>query len=144
MVGVFLLCENRRCSFHVLQHLASPRPIPYTVSSAGICQGLRLMPAALAVKFLQSEWDREAVSGLKHRWSGGGGGSRTRVRESLPSKGYVRFRFGGCRPPHRIPARRNGLARLNPAFGSRRKPWTYSCKMTPSDQVQAHRPRTAT
>src|SRR5215471_19769009 len=102
------------------------------------------MPAALAVKFLQSEWDREAVSGLKHRWSGGGGGSRTRVRESLPSKGYVRFRFGGCRPPHWVPARRGGLARLNPAFGSRRKPWTYSCKMTPSGRVQAHRPRAAT
>jgi ATP-dependent Clp protease adaptor protein ClpS len=33
---------------------------------------------------------------------------------------------------------------LIPAFSSRRKLWTYSCKMTPLDRVQAHRPRAAT
>jgi hypothetical protein len=39
---------------------------------------------------------------------------------------------------------RSGLARLISVFSSGQKLWTYSCKMTPFNRVQALRSRTAT
>jgi hypothetical protein len=75
--------------------------------------------------------------------AGGGGGSRTRVRESLPPEAYVRSRFGEF--GHRVGTGKpcDGLVRLLSAFGSGPKPAAQPALITPLRQPAGLLARTA-